>query len=94
MIKIYLSNKINVSGSQMIFTTHNTFILGKSILRRDQITIVEKNQYGESSIKRMHGARKPLRVDTQIEKEYLKGDLGGVSEKLKKNNDQNELDFG
>lgn len=94
LIKIYLSNKINVSGSQMIFTTHNTFILGKSILRRDQITIVEKNQYGESSIKRMHGARKPLRVDTQIEKEYLKGDLGGVSEKLKKNNDQNELDFG
>jgi len=93
LLKTYLSNKMNVSGSQMIFTTHNTFILGKNVLRRDQISIVEKNQYGESSIKRMHGAKKPLRVDTQVEREYLKGDLGGVSEKLKKNGDQNELDF-
>jgi uncharacterized protein len=77
----------------MIFTTHSTFLLGKNILRRDQMIIVEKNQYGESFIKRMHGAKKPLRVDTQIEKEYIKRDLGGVSEKLKNDSNQNEIDF-
>lgn len=93
LLKTYLHNKINAVGSQMIFTTHSTFLLGKNILRRDQMIIVEKNQYGESFIKRLHGAKKPLRVDTQVEKEYIKGDLGGVSEKLKKDSSQNEIDF-
>jgi AAA15 family ATPase/GTPase len=93
LLKTYLNNKINAAGSQMIFTTHSTFLLGKNILRRDQTAIVEKNQYGESSMKRMHGAKKPLRVDTQVEKEYIKGNLGGVSEKLKKDSNQNEMDF-
>lgn len=93
LLRTYLSNKINTAGSQMIFTTHSTFLLGKNILRRDQAVIIEKNKYGESSVKKMHGARKPLRVDTQVEKEYIKGNLGGVSEKLKKENNQNEMNF-
>jgi AAA15 family ATPase/GTPase len=93
LLKTYLSNKTNATGSQMIFTTHSTFLLGKNILRRDQAAIVEKNKYGESSMKRMHGAKKPLRVDTQVEKEYIKGNLGGVSEKLKKESNQNEINF-
>ncbi|MDI3321419.1 AAA family ATPase [Pinibacter soli] len=90
LLKTFLSKKVNFSGSQMIFTTHSTFLLGKNILRRDQAAIVEKNEYGESSLKRLHGAKKPLRVDTQIEKEYTKGTLGGVSEKLK---NENQLPF-
>jgi len=67
--------------------------MNKSLLRRDQIVIVEKTELGESIIKRMHGAKKPIRIDTQIEKEYLKGNLGGVSKKLKAEEDQQELDF-
>jgi len=93
LLRTYLDNKNNVSGSQMVFTTHSTFLLAKNMLRRDQMVIIEKNQYGESFIKRMHGARKPLRVDTQIEKEYIKGNLGGVSERLKRLSNQNELNF-
>jgi len=93
LLSTYLNNKVNASGSQMIFTTHSTFLLGKNMLRRDQAVIVEKNKYGESFIKRMHGAKKPLRVDTQVEKEYIKGNLGGVSEKLKRGNNQNEINF-
>jgi AAA15 family ATPase/GTPase len=91
LLKTYLSKKVNAAGSQMIFTTHSTFLLGKGILRRDQMVIIEKNRYGESSIKKMHGAKKPLRVDTQIEKEYIKGELGGVSEKLKNIYNQGNL---
>ena len=93
LLKIFHDKKINTFGSQMIFTTHSTFIMSKSVLRRDQMVIVEKDQYGESIVTRMHGAKKPIRIDTQIEKEYIKGDLGGVSGKLKSDEGQSELDF-
>jgi AAA15 family ATPase/GTPase len=93
LLQTYLNNKINANGSQMIFTTHSTFLLGKDILRRDQAVIIEKNPYGESSVKRMHGAKKPIRVDTKIEKEYIKGELGGVSDRLKSSNDEGQLNF-
>lgn len=91
LIKQFHSNKLNTNGSQLIFTAHNTALLNKK-LRRDQIVFVEKNKYGESSIRRLHTKESPVRIDTSIEKDYRKGDLGGVSEKVKEiNNDSSTL---
>ena len=76
----------------MVFTTHNTILLN-NILRRDQIILVEKNEFGESSLEKAHTSDKPIRIDASIEKEYRKGKLGGVSKKLIKENNQTKLDF-
>lgn len=92
LIQFFNDPAVNVSGSQLIFTTHNTILLN-NILRRDQILLVEKNEFGESSIRRAHRADNPIRLDSSIEKEYRKGKLGGVSNKLKKDNNQGSFDF-
>ena len=46
--------KINTLGSQLIFTSHNTVLLNMKVLGRNQVIFVEKNEYGETSIRRMH----------------------------------------
>jgi AAA15 family ATPase/GTPase len=86
IIKIYNDAHINTLGSQMIFTTHGTILLANKILRRDQLVAIDKDKYGESTITRMHNSKKPIRIDTPIEKEFLKGSLGGSSQNLKTDN--------
>jgi|SRR5579863_3028499 len=92
IVQFYNDPAINTSGSQMLFTTHNTVLLNES-LRRDQIQVVEKNEFGESAIRRAHSAQTPIRLDTPIEKQYRKGKLGGVSKKLRDDGSQTKLDF-
>lgn len=86
IVKIFNDAHINTLGSQMIFTTHGTILLTNKILRRDQLVAVDKDDFGESSISKMHNSKKPIRLDTAIDKEFLKGTLGGSSEKLKTDN--------
>jgi len=74
---------INPINSQLIFTTHNTILLDNR-LRRDQMVIVEKNQSGESILKRAHSAENPVKIGKSLEREYRKGKLGGVSKKIRK----------
>lgn len=90
LVKSYHNPQRNSIGSQLIFTTHNTILLNKK-LRRDQVILVEKNEFGESNIKRLHTKETPIRVDTSIEKEYRKANLGGVSRKLNSKDDQMSL---
>lgn len=77
---------INPINSQLIFTTHNTHLLDQKLrqLRRDQMVVVEKNEWGESSIARAHTVENPVRIGKSLEKEYKKGNLGGISKKIKR----------
>jgi AAA15 family ATPase/GTPase len=83
IIKTFNDKKNNIVGSQMIFSLHNTSVLDTKLLRRDQINVVEKNEWGESFLQKMHTSSNPLRKEIQLEKKYLNGDLKGVSKKLK-----------
>jgi AAA15 family ATPase/GTPase len=82
IIKIYNSSKVNTLGSQMIFSTHSTILLANKILRRDQLVTINKNEFGESTISKMHNSNKPIRIDASIEKDFFKGEYGGISKKL------------
>ena len=92
LVKAFHDPKINPINSQLIFTTHNTVLLDKK-LRRDQMVIVEKNPRGESHLERMHSTKKPIRIGKSIEKDYRSGEFGGVSKKIKANNNQISFDF-
>lgn len=83
LVKLFHDPNINPANAQVIFTTHNTILLDNK-LRRDQMFCVTKNKYGESKISRMHSSENPIRIGRSIEKEYRKGKLGGVSEKLRR----------
>ena len=82
IIKKFHDSAINDTEAQLIFTSHNTVLLDKK-LRRDQFLFVEKNEFGESSLKPMHTKETPVRIDASIEKDYRKGKLGGVSKKMR-----------
>jgi len=90
LINRFHNPQINSLGAQLIFTTHNSIFLDKK-LRRDQFLIAEKNKYGESSIKKLHTKETPIRIDSSIEKDYRKGNLGGTSKNVNKINIQSRL---
>ena len=64
------------SAAQVVFTTHDTSILAKGILRRDQIWMIGKNA-GQASILTPL-SEYSVREDEALEKGYLSGRYGGV----------------
>jgi len=63
-------------GSQLIFTTHNTYILRLDLFRKDQIWFTEKKEDRSTDLYSLYDI-KNLR-DTNIEKGYLLGRYGAV----------------
>ena len=70
----------NSNNAQLVFAAHNTIVLNREDLRRDQIVIVDKDEAGRSSIKRLSDMTdefgKPIRSDLRYDKVYLTGLLG------------------
>ncbi|MGL4904944.1 MAG: AAA family ATPase, partial [Cetobacterium sp.] len=50
IINLFNNLGINKKNSQLIFNTHDLQILSDKFFRRDQIYIVDKNEYGESEL--------------------------------------------
>ena len=63
-------------NAQVVFTTHDTSILGKNILRRDQIWMVEKDSTQSSVLTPLSDYA--VREDEALEKGYLGGRYGGI----------------
>jgi hypothetical protein len=77
LIKIFHDPEINQTGSQLIFTTHNTRLLSTNFFRREQICFVEKNPKTKSTnAYSLYDYEK--RQDKSIEKGYYLGRYGGL----------------
>jgi len=72
-----LFNSENNSGSQFIFTTHDTNLLSSNLLRRDQIEFVEKDKYGASHLYSLTQF-KGIRNTASFEKDYIQGKYGAI----------------
>jgi uncharacterized protein len=77
VIKIFNSIKYNPNGAQLVFTSHNTYILKRG-LRRDQMILVEKDDYGASSIDSLYKKDPKVRKDASFDKDYLIGKYGAI----------------
>ena len=64
---IYNSN----TKAQLIYTTHDTTLLDKQYVRRDQVWFTDKNEYGESTLYSL--ADYKIRNDKSFTKDYLSG---------------------
>jgi uncharacterized protein len=73
---VELYNK-NENNAQLIFATHDTNLLDSRLLRRDQITFVEKDKIGASHLYTLV-EYKGVRNDASFEKDYLDGRYGAV----------------
>jgi AAA15 family ATPase/GTPase len=75
ILKLFNSSVIK-STAQLIVASHDTALLDREILRRDQIYFIEKNVYGASSAVSLV-EYKP-RKDSPYDKNYLEGKYGAI----------------
>lgn len=66
----------NASGAQLVLTTHDSTLLDRSLFRRDQVWLVDRNRSGASSLTSLHDFAP--RKDEAIRRRYLDGRYGGV----------------
>ena len=82
IVAMFNCPKTNTKGAQLIFTTHDTNLLSRKQLRRDQIVFVEKDEKAKTRITPMLEVKiakgtKP-RTDSNYEKNYLEGNYGAI----------------
>lgn len=77
LVNLFNSPVTNPKGAQLIMTAHTTDLLSTSILRRDQIFFVEKdNSTGLSDLYTLNDF--PTRTREDIRKAYIAGRYGAV----------------
>lgn len=75
IIQMFNSGNIETSA-QLILACHDTSLIDRRILRRDQIYFVEKNRFGETVVASLV-EYKP-RKEEAFEKNYLEGKYGAI----------------
>ena len=79
LINLFNSERFNDANAQLIFTTHDTNLLGSGIFRRDQIWFTEKNRYGASALYSLSDFKTDVvRKSDNFEKNYIKGRYGAI----------------
>lgn len=79
LVKIVHSSRFNKSGNQLFFTTHDTHLMDPGeLLRRDQVTICDKDRFGRTTTKRLDEFQDAARSDANLQKQYLQGRFGGL----------------
>ena len=74
----YILNLINGSDSaQLVFTTHNTYLLNLKKFRKDQIYFVNKDGNGASDLYSLYDF-KNVKDDLDVEKVYLQGQFDAI----------------
>lgn len=67
----------NPNGAQIIFTTHNTELMNETLIRKDQIYFVDKNQ-SDGSSELYTISEFSTKTTDNIRKGYLLGKYGAI----------------
>lgn len=76
IIGLFNTLETNPNRAQLIFTTHDTNLLDRSLFRRDQIWFTEKDSYGATHLYSLVEF-KP-RNDESFERNYFRGKYGAI----------------
>ena len=77
MIENYLLSCSAATRSQLLLTTHNTYLMDQQLFRRDEMWLTERDADGASTLRSI-SEYKDVRFDKDIRKSYLLGHLGGI----------------
>jgi AAA15 family ATPase/GTPase len=87
VVTMFNDKEYNPKGAQLIFTAHNTIVMNRECLRRDEIHFVDKDEYGESSVFRLSDVvdddGNKIRMDALYDRLYLTGFLGATPEQFR-----------
>jgi AAA15 family ATPase/GTPase len=76
IIKLFNSSATNIKNAQLIVATHDTNLLDRDLLRRDQIWFTEKDKFGSSHLTSL--VEYKVRNDASYEKDYIMGKYGAI----------------
>lgn len=76
IISLFNSAKTNPKGAQLLFATHDTFLLSAGLFRRDQVWFTQKNSFGSTEAYSL--VEYKVRSNTSFEKDYLSGKYGAT----------------
>jgi AAA15 family ATPase/GTPase len=77
LIDNYLDTCSHKSRNQLLFTTHNTLLIDRQILRHDEMWVTERDAIGATTVMSF-GDYKDIAEDKDICKNYLFGRYGGI----------------
>ncbi len=80
IIELFQSPERNTKGAQLVFTTHDSSVMDRTLLRRDQIWLTEKRANGATEFFSLYdfNVDSRPRKNTAFEKNYLAGRYGAV----------------
>jgi AAA15 family ATPase/GTPase len=76
LLELLFSDKNNTKGAQVVFTSHNPFLIDSSLIRRDQIWFTEKEASGATRLYPL--TQYQPRNDEALAKGYLAGRYGAI----------------
>lgn len=80
--QLFHGDETNPHGAQLIASTHDTSLLDRRLLRRDQVWFVEKDARAQSQLYSLASFKSEggdgVRNDASYERYYLAGSFGGV----------------
>ena len=76
ILKMFNSTQFNPNNAQLIANTHNTNLLNRDLMRRDQLWITEKNNQQVSELFSLSDIKVNKKID--LEDAYLKGRFGWI----------------
>ncbi|MEG5063669.1 ATP-binding protein [Microcoleus sp. B3-A4] len=76
LIKLFHHPLTNPHNAQLIFASHETTLLDRELLRKDQIWFTEKNKYGETQLFSAQDFEK-VKGDEPFDLWYMQGKFGG-----------------
>lgn len=77
-IRLFADKQINPYNSQLIFTTHEVKLMDRTIMRPDQLYLVNKDQNGDTTIERMSDYSDDLEKYTRFDTLYMNGGMSGI----------------
>ncbi len=78
IVDMFTNKETNKNNAQLVFTSHNTFLMTSKFTRRDQIIFVEKdNKTGKSTLTSLSDYKK-VRIDNDYEGNYFSGSFGSI----------------
>ena len=76
IVTLFNSAETNPKGAQLLFTTHDTFLLSAGLFRRDQVWFTQKDNFGATEVYSL--AEYKVRGSSPFERDYLQGKFGAT----------------
>lgn len=76
IVTLFNSTETNPKGAQLLFTTHDTFLLSAGLFRRDQVWFTQKDNFGATEAYSL--AEYKVRGSSPFERDYLQGKFGAT----------------